>query len=128
MIKTKGVTFGLGEDLEVQAHWSLDNDQRKKAISKFPRPKVAVTMWITVKQLVPASSKMAARIQIFALDAMAPLTSLLEAESREELLTTERVMGATTNAVELIGKANARISCLRREMCASLNKASTHQS
>ncbi len=82
-----------------------------------------------IQPLVPTASrstdKELARIQTFILDAVAPLTALLEAGNKEErdTIPIEEVMKATTSMVELIGNASARMSCLRREkLCSNLNK------
>ena len=57
---------------------------------------------------VKAADKELARIQTFMLDALAPLTTLLEEGS-------EQVVEAATAAVQLIGNASARLSHLQRE-------------
>ncbi len=51
------------------------------------------------------------------LDALAPLTALVE--TSEEELTPEQMRLATTSAIALIGNANAHISRLRREKVVS---------
>ena len=51
------------------------------------------------------------KIQTLVLDALAPLTSILEADS--EKVSYDEVIGATKAAVALIGNANPKISHLR---------------
>ena len=110
---------------------SLNNEKRKRAMNKFPQPKIPATRTPKLdeymKQLTPAAArttdKELAKIQTFVSDAVAPLTALMEAEHVEETLTMDDVPAAVANAVELIGNASARISRLRREkLCPTLNK------
>ena len=100
---------------------SLNNEKRKRAKGKFPKqPKVAAVKTPKLddylKQLVPAASKQAdkelAKVQTFTLDAVAPLTALMETCGSGETLTVDQVTTAATNALELIGNANARMSRL----------------
>ena len=58
---------------------------------------------------VKTADKELARIQTFVLDALAPLTTLLEEKQ------TEPVVEAATAAVQLIGNTSARLSHLRGE-------------
>ena len=112
---------------------SLNNEKRKRAKGKFPKqPKVAAMKTPKLddylKQLVPAASKQAdkelAKVQTFTLDAVAPLTALLETCGSGETLTVDQVTAAATNALELIGNANARMSRLRCEkLSGTLNKS-----
>ena len=53
-----------------------------------------------------------AKIQSFTLDALAPLTALVE---KTEELSAEETRDAALTGIELIGNANARMSRLRRE-------------
>lgn len=53
-----------------------------------------------------------ARIQTFGLDALAPITAMLE---NGPTMSTKEVMEATSSAALLIGNANTRIPCLRKE-------------
>ena len=71
-----------------------------------------------------SADKEMAKIQTLVLDAVAPLTALLETEASEEDPSQEEVLAATSTALELLGNANARISCPRREkVTQELNKA-----
>ena len=70
------------------------------------------------------ADKELAKVQTFILDAVAPLTALLETCGSGETLTVEQVRTAATNALELIGNANARMSRLRHEkLSGTLNKS-----
>ena len=65
-----------------------------------------------VSSSVKVDDKELAKIQSFVLDSLAPHTALLE---QGQDMSPDEVRDATSAAVELIGNANARISCLRRE-------------
>ena len=60
-----------------------------------------------------SDDKELAKIQTFMLDALAPLTSILEVDS--ERASYNEVIDATKAAVALIGNANAKIFHLRRQ-------------
>ena len=61
------------------------------------------------------------KIQSFTLDALAPLTALVE---KTEELSTEEIRDAALTAIELIGNTNTRMSRLRREkIMTSVNKS-----
>ena len=51
-----------------------------------------------------------ANVQTLLLDALAPLTSILEGDARGERLDQREVVNATKVAVELLGNANAHIT------------------
>lgn len=59
-----------------------------------------------------AADKELAKLQIFVLDSLAPLTTLLVYSNG---MLVEKVKKASSTTVELLRSANARISCLRRE-------------
>ena len=62
-----------------------------------------------------------AKIQTFMLDALAPLTALLE---NKDGVAVKDIQLASTTAIQLIGNANARISRLRREkLLTAVNKS-----
>ena len=48
------------------------------------------------------------------LDALSPLTAIVEADARGENISNTQGINAVKAAIELIGNANARISHLRR--------------
>ena len=94
---------------------------RLQTRGKYPLPKVVATKTPHLDSLVrtelssatKSDDKELAKIQTFMLDALAPLTSILEADS--EKASYDEVIDATKAAVALIGKANAKISHLRRQ-------------
>ena len=61
-----------------------------------------------------------AKIQTLVLDAIAPLTAIVDPI---DSVSTEDLQMASTSPIQLIGNTNARISCLRREkIVSSINK------
>ena len=63
-------------------------------------------------------------MQTFVLDALAPLTSILEWENRGADYGKDEVKQAVTTTVELLGNASAKISHLRRvKVVTELNKS-----
>ena len=110
---------------------SLTHDKRKTVKRRYPQPKVDATrtpklddfLKSTVSNATKTGDKDLAKIQTFVLDAMAPLTYLLEAIEQEKEITVDEVADATATAIELVANASARISRLRRErVCHQLNK------
>ena len=107
---------------------SVPNEARRCTRSRYKLPKVAATrtprldhfMKSGTSQGAKSLDKDLARIQTFVLDALAPLTAILE----DNELTKEEALHASSTAVELIGNANAQISRLRREkIVQSVNKS-----
>ena len=78
-----------------------------------------------ISQGTKAGDKDLARIQTFVLDALAPLTAILEgANNSQGDLERKHTLDAVTSAVALIGNATTKISHLRREKVTSdFNKA-----
>ena len=73
---------------------------------------------------IKTADKELAKIQTFALDAIAPLTAILEADAKDKDWTREQLIGATKAALQLIGNTSAKISHLRREKVVShINQA-----
>jgi len=63
------------------------------------------------------------RLQFFVLDAVAPLTSIVEANAKGEKVDHRQAVNAAKSAIELVGNASAQISHYRRtRLVASLNK------
>lgn len=95
----------------------LSNATRLGYRKAYPLPRVPATrtpqldavMKSETSSGVKAADKELAKIQTFMLDALAPLTSLLEEEKQPE-----QVAEAVKAAVKLIGNANASMSHLRR--------------
>lgn len=108
------------------------NDVRRRTRSRFPLPKVAATKTPQLDPLMKAEAstgakardKELAKIQSFVLDALAPLTTMIDKENRQEAPPAKDYREASLAAVELLGNANARISRLRREkVVTDVNKA-----
>ena len=108
----------------------MQNSVRLQTRGKYPLPKVVVTktphldsyLRTELSSATKSDDKELAKIQTFMLDALAPLTSILEADS--EKASYDEVIDATKAAVALIGNANAKISHLRRQKVISqVNKA-----
>ena len=110
----------------------LINSARLQTRNVFPLPQVAATrtpqldsfIKLEVPQLVKTSDKEWARLQTFVLDALAPLTSLLEADAKGETISHDQALEATKAATQLIGNASAQISHTRRsKVLTHLNKS-----
>lgn len=108
---------------------SVSNEKRKRIRSDFPLPKVPATrspnldafIRPELSQTAKSQDKELAVIQSLVLDAVAPLTALLEHGSD---MTPAVLRETSLAAVALIGNANARISRLRREkILTAVNKS-----
>ena len=106
---------------------SVSNETRKRIRGRYQLPKVVATkspnLDAFLKPEAPAHAKgldkELAKIQSFVLDALAPITSLLEYD-----LSPSAVYEAAEAAAELIGNANARLSRMRREkIIGAINKS-----
>ena len=99
---------------------SLTNESRKRTRNRYNLTKVDVTrtpkLDPVMKTLAPQQARSAdkelARIQIFLLDAMAPISAILE---RVDEMAVEDVREVLKMASALIGNANMNLSHLRRE-------------
>ena len=97
---------------------SVSNSTRERIRGHYQLPRVVATkspnLDAFLKAEIPAHAKgldkELAKVQSFVLDALAPVTSLLERD-----LSPSAVYEAAVATTELIGNANARISRLRRE-------------
>ena len=104
----------------------VTNESRKKVRSHFYLPKVpAPRLDHFIKPETPQATKNLdkelAKIQTFVLDALAPLTAMVE---HANSISQEDLQLASKSAIQLIGNANARISRLRREkVVSSINKS-----
>ena len=81
---------------------------------------------LEVSQPVKTFDKEWARIQTFVLDALAPLTSLLETDSKGEMITHDhdQALEAAVTAVQLLGNASAQITHGQRtKVLTHLNKS-----
>lgn len=110
---------------------SLSNEVRLKTRNQYLLPKVPATktphLDPSLRTEVSASTRNTdrelAKLQSFVLDAMAPLTSVLEGANTDDPLSFKETLQAVSAAVELIGNASAKISRLRREKVTSaINK------
>ena len=117
--------------LEEKCTHSVPKSMRRKVRGRYPLPKVAASstsqLDAYIKPNVPHQVKSAdkdlAKIQTLVLNALAPLVSILDLNSRDHHPAFQDTIDAISIAVELIGNANARISCLRWEkVTVSLNK------
>ena len=108
---------------------SVSNEARRRTRGRYQLPKVAATkapnldpfMRTEVPPAMKTADRELAKIQSFTLDALAPLTALVE---KTEELSAEETRDAALTAIELIGNANARMSRLRREkIMTSVNKS-----
>lgn len=108
---------------------SVPNETRRRLRGRYQLPKVVATkapnvdafMRTEISSTVKALDKDLSKIQSFVLDALAPLTTLLEFS---EDMKPPDVYEAAATAAELIGNASSRISRLRREkIVASVNKS-----
>ncbi len=102
---------------------SFTNPGRLEIRNKYPLPKVAATrtpqLDSYMKAELSATTKTAdrelARLQSFMLDAVAPLSAILEAESRGNPMSNEENLAAVRAALQLIGNSSSKVSLLRRE-------------
>ena len=77
-----------------------------------------------IPQAVKAADKELAKLQTFVLDALAPLTSLLESNAKEETITHDQALDAAKAATQLLGSAAAQINHVRKtKMLTQLNKS-----
>jgi len=102
---------------------SLTNDDRVDKRNVYALPKVAVTKVPSLDKVMAAQCSKStksndwtlSRIQALTLDALAPLTSILELfHSETEEISSEQVANAVESAVTLLGNASCHISELRR--------------
>ena len=108
---------------------SVSNEERKGTQIRYKLPKVTATRTPCLDQFMRSETHQTVRsldndlsgIQAFILDAMAPLTSLLD---NADYLDPEDIRKASITAVSLIGNASSHLSHLRREkVVTSVNKA-----
>ena len=110
----------------------LPNSARLQTRNAFPLPQVAATrtpqldsfIKPEVPQPVKTCDKEWARIQTFVLDALAPLTSLMETDAKGQTITHDQALEAAVTAVQLLGNASAQITHGRRtKVLTHLNKS-----
>ena len=77
-----------------------------------------------VPQPVKTADKELGKLQTFVLDALAPLTSLLESDAKGETIIHNQALDASKAAIHLLGNASAQISHMRRtKVIMHLNKS-----
>ena len=111
---------------------SVPNSVRRKTCSSYPLPKVAATktpqmdafLKADLSPATKALDKDLVKLQTFILDALAPLSMVLDQDSKGQTMSKEETLEAAHTAVHLIGNANVRISCVRHEKAImDINKA-----
>ena len=106
--------------MRIKSTSRLPNNTRLKIRKTYTLPKVPATktpeLDNCLKPELPQSTKVAdrdmAKVQAFILDALAPLTFMVEADAKGDKVTHKQVVNATKTAIELIGNANAKVSHL----------------
>ena len=97
------------------------------ALPKVPATRTSVLdayMKPEVSQTAKASDRELGSIQSAVLDAMAPLTAIVEADAKGDNVTHRQAVNAAKAAIELVGNANARINHMRRtKIITQMNKA-----
>ena len=115
--------------LETSCLSRKSNTARLQVRNSYPLPKVAATRSLALdsylkpelSSTVKQEDKELAKIQAFILDALAPLTTILEETGGDQ---ESGVYLAAKAAVQLVGNANAKMSHLRRKKVVSgLNSA-----
>ena len=103
---------------------SINNLERRQLRSAFALPKVAVTKALTLDPVMSSqcskstktNDKALARVQALTLDAIGPLTDLLEKLNSDEVeISAEDVGYAVESAVTLLSNASSQMSGLRRQ-------------
>ena len=110
----------------------VPNSTRRELRDRFPLPQVPATrpaqldpiLKSETSSAIKAADKQLAKVQTLVLDSLAPLTSVLEAHQKGEVLDQKDVIQAVKCGITLIGNANAHLLNLRRERIVSdINKA-----
>ena len=103
---------------------SMSNNDRRQLRNVFALPKVAVTKTPSLDPVMAAqcskstktNDKVLARLQALTLDAVGPLTHLLDKLNSEEAeIDADEVGYAVESAITLIGNASSQMSILRRQ-------------
>jgi len=110
----------------------LDSSDRLAIRNAYVLPKVPATrtagldayMKPEVSPRAKASDKELGVIQTAILDSMAPLTAIVEADTKGENITHKQAVNAAKAPIELVGNANAKVYHLRRtKIVTQMNKA-----
>ena len=126
------VTNEMAKFLKDKCSMWLDSADRLSTRNAYSLPKVSATkssvldtyLKLEVSQNVIAADKELGSIQSAVLDAMAPLTSIVEADAKGDNITHKQAVNAAKAAIEMVGNANARINYLRRtKIISQMNKA-----
>lgn len=123
-----GETHALLED---KCSARLKKDKRLKSRNAYCLPRVEATktpkldgfMKAEISPQAKAFDGQIQRLQSFVLDAVAPLTSIVEANSKGETISHKQAVNAATAAIELVGNASSQMSHYRRtRIITGLNK------
>ena len=110
----------------------LPNGERLKSRNNYALPKVLATktpsldgyLKSELSRATKAADKELATISTYVLDALSPLTAIVEADTKGENIIITQGVNAVKAAIELIGNADARISHLRRtKIISQMNKS-----
>ena len=95
---------------------SMKNSQRLQTRNDFSLPKVAITKTPSLDQMMASQcSKSTKCIQALMLDAVAPLTEVMELfHSEADEVSSEQIAKAVEAAITLLGNASCQMSALRR--------------
>jgi len=98
------------------------NDKRLKSRNAYSLPRVEATktpkldgfMRSEISQQAKSFDSQMQRLQSFVLDAVAPLTAIVETNAKGESISHKQAINAATAAIELVGNASAQMSHYRR--------------
>ncbi len=126
-----GVKKESAEFLNECCRRSLTNSHCLEVRNRYPSTKVASTqtpqlnsyMKVELSATTKSVDRESARMQTFMLDAMAPLSAILDADSNGNPLSYEDTLTVVESALQLIGNASSKMSLLRRsKITGQLNK------
>jgi len=126
------VTNETADFLKEKCSQRLHNDDRLSTINAYAFPKVPETkapvldafMKPEVSQNAKTADKELGTIQSAVLDAMVPLTSIVEADAKGDNVTHKQAVNVAKAAIELVGNARTRINHYRRtKIISQMNKA-----
>ena len=130
--KLQEVLEATKKTLEKACQMRMANPTRLQTRAPYPLPKVPATRTMTldsylkpeVSSSIKSDDKELGKIQAFVLDALAPLSVILEAADGDQSMTVGGVQEVAVAAVQLIGNASAKIAHLqRRKVVTHLNQA-----
>ena len=130
--KLQEVSEATRKTLEKACQMRMANPTRLQTRAPYPLPKVPATRTMTldsylkpeVSSSIKSDDKELGKIQAFVLDALAPLSAILEAADGDQSMTVGEVKEAAVAGVQLIGNASSKIAHLRRrKVVTHLNQA-----